>query len=195
MGGGAGAGVPAERTPEPGAGPAGGAGGEAGGADRARAAAGASGGADRRRDARDGAAPPLRQPFVAAVAWANARSGPKLAIDIPTGLDADTGAASGPVFAADRTVTFVRSKPGLHVTPGRAAAGEVVVADIGIVSQDMSDETCLIDPGEVARSIAGLKPGSHKGSAGTSGSSAARRGRRGRRCWPERRRCGPGRGW
>ncbi|MFZ6179824.1 NAD(P)H-hydrate dehydratase [Nannocystis pusilla] len=113
-----------------------------------------------------GAAPPLRQPFVAAVTWANARSGPKLAIDIPTGLDADTGAAPGPVFAADRTVTFVRSKPGLHVTPGRAAAGEVVVADIGIVSQDMSDETCLIDPGEVARSIAGLKPGAHKGERG-----------------------------
>ncbi|WAS99065.1 NAD(P)H-hydrate dehydratase [Nannocystis punicea] len=113
-----------------------------------------------------GAAPPLRQPFVAAVAWANARSGPKLAIDIPTGIDADTGEVPGPAFAADRTVTLVRSKPGLHVTPGRAAAGEVVVADIGIVSQDMSDETCLIDPAEVARVISRLRPGGHKGERG-----------------------------
>lgn len=113
-----------------------------------------------------GAAPPLREPFVGAVAWANARPGPKLAIDIPTGIDADTGAAPGPAFAADRTVTFVRSKPGLHVTPGRAFAGEVVVAEIGIVSADMSDPTCLIDPEVVARELAGLRPGAHKGERG-----------------------------
>ncbi|MCY1062381.1 NAD(P)H-hydrate dehydratase [Nannocystis sp. SCPEA4] len=113
-----------------------------------------------------GAAPPLHEPFASAVAWANGRPGPKLAIDIPTGIDADTGATPGPAFAADVTVTFVRSKPGLHVTPGRAAAGQVVVADIGIVSEDMSDATCLIDPAVVVDALAGLRPGSHKGERG-----------------------------
>lgn len=113
-----------------------------------------------------GAAPPLREPFVAAVAWANGRPGPRLAIDVPTGIDADTGAVPGLAFRADRTVTFVRSKPGLHVTPGRGWAGEVMVAEIGIVSEDMSEGICLIDPGEVARAIARLRPGAHKGERG-----------------------------
>src|SRR5690606_890320 len=57
-----------------------------------------------------GAAPPLREPYVRAVAWANGRAGPRLAIDVPTGVDADSGAAPGPAFRADRTVTFARNK-------------------------------------------------------------------------------------
>ncbi|HEY8378532.1 MAG TPA: NAD(P)H-hydrate epimerase, partial [Nannocystis sp.] len=91
-----------------------------------------------------GAAPPLREPYAAAVAWANAQPGPRLAIDVPTGVDADSGAAPGPAFRADRTVTFEHSKPGLHVTPGREFAGEVVVARIGLVARDMNEETWLI---------------------------------------------------
>lgn len=58
--------------------------------------------------------------------------GPAVAIDVPSGVNVDTGAVPGPAFRADVTVTFVRSKPGLHVTPGRDFAGRVVVADIGI---------------------------------------------------------------
>lgn len=57
---------------------------------------------------------------------------PVLAVDIPSGVDGRTGAADGPVLAADRTVTFAAWKPGLLFPPGRDLAGRVEVADIGL---------------------------------------------------------------
>jgi NAD(P)H-hydrate epimerase len=57
---------------------------------------------------------------------------PVLAVDIPSGVSGLTGAASGGVLAAERTVTFAALKPGLLLEPGRALAGEVSVADIGL---------------------------------------------------------------
>ena len=56
-----------------------------------------------------------------------------LAIDIPSGVDADTGAApGGRAVRADRTVTFAALKPGLLQGEGAACSGQVEVADIGI---------------------------------------------------------------
>ncbi len=57
---------------------------------------------------------------------------PVAALDIPTGVDAGTGAAPGPAVRAEVTVTFAADKVGLHIAPGRGLAGRVVVADIGI---------------------------------------------------------------
>ncbi len=55
-----------------------------------------------------------------------------LAIDIPSGIDADTGEAPGDAVRADRTVTFAALKPGLLQGAGPAQTGTVEVADIGI---------------------------------------------------------------
>jgi NAD(P)H-hydrate epimerase len=55
-----------------------------------------------------------------------------LAVDVPTGLDADTGIASGAVLAAERTVTFAAAKPGHVLGDGPDLVGELVVADIGL---------------------------------------------------------------
>ncbi len=55
-----------------------------------------------------------------------------LAIDIPSGVDADTGAAPGTAVRAERTVTFAALKPGLLQGDGPARCGAVEVADIGI---------------------------------------------------------------
>jgi len=57
---------------------------------------------------------------------------PVLAVDIPSGVDALTGEAPGPVLAAQRTVTFAALKPGLLQPPGRDLAGRVQVVDIGL---------------------------------------------------------------
>lgn len=58
---------------------------------------------------------------------------PIVAIDVPSGLSGDTGRALGGVaFRADLTVTFHRRKPAHVLMDGRAACGEVVVADIGL---------------------------------------------------------------
>jgi len=55
-----------------------------------------------------------------------------VAVDIPSGIDGRTGAADGPAVQATATVTFAAHKPGLLFEPGRAHAGVVRVADIGI---------------------------------------------------------------
>jgi ADP-dependent NAD(P)H-hydrate dehydratase / NAD(P)H-hydrate epimerase len=55
-----------------------------------------------------------------------------LAVDVPTGLDSDTGVAPSTVLRADRTVTFAAAKPGHFIGDGPDVVGELTVADIGL---------------------------------------------------------------
>jgi len=57
---------------------------------------------------------------------------PVLSVDLPSGLDADTGAASEGAVRATHTVTFAAPKPGLLQGQGPRLSGHVTVADIGI---------------------------------------------------------------
>ena len=59
-------------------------------------------------------------------------SAPIVAVDVPSGVDADTGAVRGAAVHADVTVTFGGLKPGLLVGAGREHAGDVRVVDIGL---------------------------------------------------------------
>ncbi len=74
----------------------------------------------------------LREPIRGMCRWANAQGVPIVALDVPTGVAADTGRADPDAIHADVTVTFHADTVGLRVHPGRAHAGEVVVAPIGI---------------------------------------------------------------
>jgi len=72
-----------------------------------------------------------------------------LAIDIPSGVDADTGEAPGDAVCADRTVTFAALKPGLLQAAGARLSGTVEVADIGIGFP--TPRCLLVEDADVAR--------------------------------------------
>ncbi len=62
----------------------------------------------------------------------NAAGAPVVAVDVPSGVNASTGEIPGAAVRAAVTVTFAATKVGLAIAPGRFAAGEVVVAPIGL---------------------------------------------------------------
>jgi hydroxyethylthiazole kinase-like uncharacterized protein yjeF len=68
-----------------------------------------------------------------------------VAVDLPSGIDADTGAVDGPAVRADVTVTFGVIKPGLLIDPGAGHAGAVELVDIGL-GPYLTDAPCARAP-------------------------------------------------
>lgn len=79
-----------------------------------------------------GLAGEVREPFRSAIEAVNACGKPILAIDIPSGLDADTGRPLGPAIRAAATVTFAAVKRGFVLPEARQYTGPVTLADIGV---------------------------------------------------------------
>jgi NAD(P)H-hydrate epimerase len=73
-----------------------------------------------------------RREAAAQIEALNAAGRPVVAVDLPSGVNADTGEIDGVAVRADVTVTMHARKVGLEVAPGRFNAGEVIVADIGL---------------------------------------------------------------
>jgi NAD(P)H-hydrate epimerase len=81
---------------------------------------------------------PLREPIRSAVELINrarAELVPVLAVDTPTAVDLTSGDPSDPAVRADLTITFHRPKTGLATRNGKALAGRVLVAPIGIPAE------------------------------------------------------------
>jgi ADP-dependent NAD(P)H-hydrate dehydratase / NAD(P)H-hydrate epimerase len=74
----------------------------------------------------------LREPAASLAAAAARSRATVVAVDLPSGIDADTGEAAGPAIQADVTVTFGTLKPGLLIDPGASHAGVVEFVDIGL---------------------------------------------------------------
>lgn len=116
-----------------------------------------------------GLARPVEGAVRAMIEAANAHSAPVLAIDIPSGVNADTGAVLGEAIRAARTVTFFTRKPGHVLFPGRAYAGLVDAIDIGIppdVLREIAPQ--IAENGPAAWGARFLRPGfsAHKYSRG-----------------------------
>ncbi|MBJ22418.1 MAG: NAD(P)H-hydrate dehydratase [bacterium] len=108
-----------------------------------------------------------------------------LSVDLPSGIDADTGSVLGTAIVADRTVTISLPKIGLALEPGASHAGGIVVARVGIDDPDPQrlprvELWNAIAAAERFPSRAGLGRAAHKGSfghvlvvAGSSGKTGA----------------------
>ena len=93
-----------------------------------------------------------------------------LAVDVPTGVNADNGAVSENAVRADHTVTMALVKTGLLLYPGREYCGDIELADISmpvkLVEEYKSDKYRLTD--EIVRELLPLrKANAHKGDAGS----------------------------
>jgi len=66
------------------------------------------------------------------IQWMNGQRPPVLAVDIPSGLNADTGGPLGTAVEADCTVTFIADKVGFNRGSAWKYTGKVIVADIGV---------------------------------------------------------------
>jgi NAD(P)H-hydrate epimerase len=90
---------------------------------------------------------------------------PILAVDVPSGINADTGAVPGVVVTARATVTFSGYKPGLLFAPGVEHVGSVEVADIGV--PDSATGLAVMERTDVASWLPRRRIASHKRKAGT----------------------------
>lgn len=99
----------------------------------------------------------------------NSSGKPILSLDIPSGLDSDSGAPRGVAVQATVTATFGFPKIGQVVYPGRAFVGELEVIDIGIpevAAENVAPRAWLIEPVDVARRLPVRAPTTHKGNCG-----------------------------
>lgn len=110
----------------------------------------------------------LREPYKSITDKLNNLEAVRVALDIPTGLDADTGSGST-IFNSDLTITLGEFKKGLFIGDGAANSGEVVKGEIGIGStfyERLKTEDYLIEPEDVINILPEKKKNIHKYSAG-----------------------------
>ena len=107
-----------------------------------------------------GAKGELRPPILQLVKKINSMDAFKVAVDVPTGVDADTGEVLGEAVKADMTVTFYRSKKGL--AKAKKYVGDLTVKDIGLPKEFER----FAGPGNVNAVVKSRLPESHKGDFG-----------------------------
>jgi NAD(P)H-hydrate epimerase len=104
--------------------------------------------------------------YAAAIEALNAATAPVVAVDIPSGVNGETGAAEGDAVWATLTVTFGAAKPGLVLHPGAAHAGIVEVVPIGFPSDLVRSDLLLVEMQDVAAMLPHRRPDDHKRSSG-----------------------------
>jgi len=112
----------------------------------------------------------------------NAADALTVALDLPSGLDADTGRPLGACVEADHTVTFGQLKLGLAVHPGVDLAGTLHVAGIGApagLGEEVGFAAVLLDETWVTGRLPGRRPDAHKGTFGHLAVFAGSRGKSG----------------
>ena len=107
---------------------------------------------------------------------------PVVALDLPSGLHADTGAMLGRAVSADLTITFELPKLGLYQNHGIDLAGDIAIASIGIPAgyiDTVRNHASLITQNAVRTYLPTHRPSSHKGTFGHAGIIAGSVGKTG----------------
>lgn len=107
--------------------------------------------------------------FRAVIEWLNSMNRPVIAVDIPSGLNADTGRICGVCVQAHTTVTFGFPKIGHILFPGAESTGRLQIVDIGIpqhVIQSVRPRNHILTSEAITRDFLVREPTIHKGTAG-----------------------------
>lgn len=111
----------------------------------------------------------LEDEWYAAVADINNSSQPVLAVDIPSGLDANTGATHGIAVNASHTITFIGQKMGMYTGQARHYCGEIHFASLGVADtlyHQVEHSATLMEWDNLARKLPCRSPVSNKGDQG-----------------------------
>ncbi|MEA3253024.1 MAG: NAD(P)H-hydrate dehydratase [Pseudomonadota bacterium] len=111
----------------------------------------------------------VREPYAMAIGTINASERPVLALDIPSGLAADSGAVLGVAVRATLTVTFIADKFGLHTGQAADHVGALAFCPLGVDSgghADIAPVAELLDASLIATALPPRARASHKGDCG-----------------------------
>ncbi len=111
----------------------------------------------------------VKDSFAEVIGLVNESAAPVLALDIPSGLNADTGNCMGTAVRADMTLTFIGLKRGLFTAEGPEFCGEVLFSDLGTpddIHANVKAGARLIKPSNVAKNLPMRPRDAHKGRHG-----------------------------
>ena len=115
-----------------------------------------------------GLARPIEGEYAKLVEYANRQSCPVLALDVPSGIQSDSGRVLGCAVRASHTISFIALKPGLLTLDGPDHCGEVTVADLGLDLQTLLPPSAWIAEPALFKGMLKRRPRNfHKGMAGS----------------------------
>jgi hydroxyethylthiazole kinase-like uncharacterized protein yjeF len=117
-----------------------------------------------------GLARPVDGDYAKLVEYANKQRCPVLALDVPSGIQSDTGRVLGAAVRATHTITFIALKPGLLTLDGPDHSGEVVLADLDLDVKALLAPSAWVAGPALFKNILRKRPQNfHKGQAGSLG--------------------------
>ncbi len=109
--------------------------------------------------------------YLDALRWINASPAPVAAVDMPSGVEANTGAILGEAVVADCSISFACAKVGQVSAPAYSVGGELFVVDIGmprVLSDSVADTLVFVDAGAARHLLPCRHDAAHKGTCGHS---------------------------
>ncbi|WP_245550408.1 NAD(P)H-hydrate epimerase [Gracilimonas tropica] len=104
----------------------------------------------------------VRVPYSEAIEWINGQESPVFSLDIPTGLNADSGQIMGTSVQADFTLSFGVLKTGFYLNNGFDTTGEVILCELSFPNKYKKSTACLIDESWVQANTPSPKKRKHK---------------------------------